>query len=391
MATLDRLVLLNNPDLVTARAQRRVAHAQMLQAGLLPNPSFNGSVGYLLSGVGDATAWTAGISEDIRALVTLAPRRQAARATEQAVDASLLWQEWQTVGKARLLMVDLVEGQRLLDLQQGNVQKLQQQSRQLQQALDEGNVELTATSPYLAAASQAQATLDDLQRRQLSLQHQLAAMLGLAPDAAIPLPTSLDIDTPAAAAIEQAAGSIGRRRPDLVALQLGYQSQEANLRAAVLAQFPALSFGYGASQDNSRVRNAGPTITLDLPLFDRNQQAIAIQQATRQQLHDEYIARFGAAQHDISAMLGELAQLQAQWTDVQSRLPDALKQAQSADAAWSRRLIDSRAYLDLTGAALTQQASAIALEQSMLEQQVALNTLLGTGMPNSLAHDVIDP
>jgi outer membrane protein TolC len=391
MADIDRLVLLNNPELVAARAQQNVAHAQLLQAGLLPNPSLNGSIGYLISGVGDATAWTAGISEDIRSLITLGPRRQGAKAAAAQVDASLLWQEWQTIGQARLLVVDLVEGERLVALQQRNVDLLEQQSTQLKHSLDAGDTELSTASPDLLAAAQARASLDDLQRKLLSQQHALAALLGLAADAAIPLQSTLDINAPDAAAVRESAASIERRRPDLVALQLGYQSQEANLRAAVLAQFPALSLGYDASQDNSRVRNGGPAITLDLPIFDRNQGNIAIQKATRQQLHDEYIARLGTAHREIHALLSEQTQLQAQLAALQPQLPRTLRNAAQATTAWQHGLIDSRSYLDLVSAAQTRQSSVISLEQAMLEQQVALNTLLGTGMPNSLTQDVIAP
>jgi len=38
------LAVLNNPDLLAARAQRGVARAQVLEAGLLPNPSISARV-----------------------------------------------------------------------------------------------------------------------------------------------------------------------------------------------------------------------------------------------------------------------------------------------------------------------------------------------------------
>jgi outer membrane protein TolC len=390
-AGLQRLVLLNNPELRSARAQHDVAQAQMLQAGLLPNPSLSGNVGYLFSGTGDATAWSASLSEDIRALVTLAPRRASARAAAAQVDASLLWQEWQTVGKARLLFVDLVEGQRLLALQQHATELLEQRGQRLRQAIAEGNGDLGSASADLAAAADAHTALNDLQRRLAQQRHELAAMLGLVPDATIPLqpalpPAELDV-----AAVQQAAQSIERRRPDLVALQLGYRSQEASLRAAVLAQFPVLSFGYSASQDNSRVRNGGPSISLDLPLFDRNQGNIAIARATRQQLHDEYAARLNAAHNELAALLSEQAQASAQLAALRPLALAATRDAAQATSAWQGGLIDLRSYVDLGAAALARQSAVIALEQALLEQQSALDTLIGTGMPNSLPKDLVAP
>ena len=51
----DQVALLavqNNPDLRAVRAQHGVAQAQVLQAGLLPNPQFTGAFLPLVAGVG---------------------------------------------------------------------------------------------------------------------------------------------------------------------------------------------------------------------------------------------------------------------------------------------------------------------------------------------------
>ena len=92
------LAVLNNPDLRAARSQAGVAEAQVLAAGILPNPSASGSLLPVLAGPGIISAWTVGLTEDARALVTLSARRQAARAGVLQVNADLLWQEWQVIG-----------------------------------------------------------------------------------------------------------------------------------------------------------------------------------------------------------------------------------------------------------------------------------------------------
>src|SRR5215469_12849814 len=43
------LAVENNPDLIATRTQRGVARAQVLEAGLLPNPSITASYGFLLN------------------------------------------------------------------------------------------------------------------------------------------------------------------------------------------------------------------------------------------------------------------------------------------------------------------------------------------------------
>lgn len=389
LPAIERLVLLNNPELRSARAQHQLAQAQLLQAKLLPNPGVALSEGLLVSGPGDSTAWSAGISEDIAALITLKPRREAARAAAAQIDAELLWQEWQTLAKARLLYVDIVRGEQLTRSLQGALDLLEQRDRRLHQSLAEGTSELAANAPLLAASADTRGAFDDAQRTLLANRHALNALLGLAPDVPVTLDLQLDLPAIDAAAVRESARDLQRRRPDLVALQLGYQSQEAHLRAAVLAQFPVLSFGYQATQDNSRVRNRGPSLNFDLPIFNHGQGDIAAETATRQQLRDEYIARVVAAKGELEAMLSEQMQTRAQHAAFAAQLAQADRAANAAGAAYAQGNLDLRSYVDLATAAATRHAAAITLQQRLDEQQVAIAALLGAGMPTTLPKDVI--
>jgi len=110
------LAVENNPDLLAARAQRGVARAQVLEAGLLPNPSISASYLFLLNpDVGGALfdAVTAAVAQDIQKTITMKGRLRAAQAAALQVDASVLWEEWQLIGKARLAVFDIVQGEKL--------------------------------------------------------------------------------------------------------------------------------------------------------------------------------------------------------------------------------------------------------------------------------------
>src|SRR5439155_363291 len=74
------------------------------------------------------------------------------------------------------------------------------------------------------------------------------------------LPARLD-PPPAADLLD----SLDDRRLDLLALKRGYESQDATLRAAILAQFPKLTLGVNRAQDTSDVRTIGVGATLELP------------------------------------------------------------------------------------------------------------------------------
>ena len=105
------LAVLNDPDLVAARAQHDVAAADLLSAGLPPDPSITGGFAALLGGPASMSSISAGFMQDIGALITYKPDRQAARAGLAQVDAGILWQEWQVASQAEQLAVPLATDQ----------------------------------------------------------------------------------------------------------------------------------------------------------------------------------------------------------------------------------------------------------------------------------------
>jgi outer membrane protein TolC len=375
------LALQNNPDLLAARAQHGVAQAQLLQAGLPPNPQLVAAVLPLVAGPGVTKAWNAALSYDIKSLITLSARRRAARDTAQQVDAQLLWQEWQVVGQARLLAVDVIEGERSLGLLRRSRDLLAERERRSRSALAAGNATLSSVAPDVAAFQATQTQVNDLERQQLARRHQLNALLGLAPDVPVPLTSTPDLPSFDPGAAERALPTLAVRRPDLVALQLGYRAQDAKLRAAILAQFPNLTFGVAGGSDNSNVRNIGPQIGLELPIFDRNQGNVAIEQATRQQLHDEYAARLAGADGQVRAMLTEIGLLRRQLSLSRRDLASTARAAREATAALGAANLDERSYVDLVSARYAKEQEVVALEQAVLEQEIAIATLIGAGMP----------
>jgi outer membrane protein TolC len=380
-AGFTRLVLENNPDLLAGRADRDVAQAQVLQAGLLPNPQLSGNYGVLLGGPAQFDAWTAGFGEDIKSLVTLSAQRAGARLDAKKVDADLLWQEWQAIGKARLQFVDTVEQQKLRDLLQENRALFADRAARSAHALAAGDIDLATATPDLTALSDLDKQIANLDRQMLSRQHDTDAMLGLAPDVALKFVDHIDLPPIDPAATESALTTLAERRPDLAALKLGYGSEEEKVRGAILAQFPALVFGGSGGSDTSHVLTFGPQITMDLPIFNRNQGNIAIERATRQKLHDEYGNRINAAAGEVTALLREQALLQQQAATVRAALSHAIAIADRAQHAYGVGYIDERAFVDLQMTRLAKQQELVGLEQLMLEQQVAMATLTGAGMP----------
>ena len=375
------LAVLNNPDLVAARAQRGLVQAQILAAGIAPNPSLSGSYGFLLGGPGTVAAFAASVGQDVKSLVTLSSKRASAGYAAQEIDAKLLWQEWQTIAKARLSTVNLIEGEKRLRLLRQSLAQLGELLTRSRQALAQGDTTLTALIPDLGAVASAQTQLDDLERQQDTNRRDLNVLLGLAPQAALPLAQSVDLPPIDADSVRQALAGLADRRPDLIGLQLGYRAQEERVRGAILGQFPALILGFTGGHDNTNVRTLGPQITMDLPLFDRNQGKIAVERAARRQLHDEFGARVSLARAEVESLIEDTALLQRQYAAKQPQLLDLERVAERAEVAYRAGDLDERTYVDALSARNFKQQELVVIEQTLLLQQIAMATLVGAGMP----------
>ena len=383
LPVLDRLVLRDNPDLVAARGRLGIAEAQVLQAGLLPNPQFTAAYPFYVSGPGGSDGFALGLAQDLRSIILRPAKREAATNAAAAINASLLWQEWQTIGKARLLFVDIAAGERAAKLIARDRKLLQERFDFTNASVRGGGATLANLSPDLVALDDIQKTDDDLARQQLSRRHRLALLLGLAPDEPLRLAAPAAVPRLDPARVRHDAKGLAGRRPDLIALQYGYRSEDAKLRQAVLSQFPNLTVSVFGGRDTSMIYSAGPQVGIELPVFDRGETAIALERATRAELGREFDARLAQATGEVEALASEQALLRRQLDALEPRLRRSREIGLKTETAFKTGAFDERAYIEVEVALLSQEQQKIALEQALLEGQVAMATLTGAGMPSA--------
>jgi len=380
------LAVVNNPDLKTARAAAGIAHAQAFAAGLLPDPQLSLAADVPDAGQGaTTTAYNLGLTYDVIALLTLAPRRAAARREAAKTDLNLLWLEWQVVSQARQLFVRLTQEAQLMEVLEQNRTLFADRYRRTETALDRGLLTLDAVTPHLTALQDVSRQINDLERLVSQNRHDLNALLGLAPEVAVPLVGPAELPELDEAGIEKLLPDLPRRRPDLIALQLGYAAEEMRYRAAILEQFPSLGIGFTRARDTGDIHTAGLGITLTLPIFSGNRGPIAVERATRQQLYVEYQQRLNAADSGIHRILAEQRINRRQLLDVDQGLADLSRAAAKTDAAFKAHNIDALAFASLQAALLAKKIERINLEQAILEQRMALQTLAGGELPVGLA------
>ena len=214
----------------------------------------------------------------------------------------------------------------------------------------------------------------------------LHVLLGLAPAAPLELVGAPYRVAPAAAQLQQALAELPRRRPDLLALQAGYQSQEAKLRGAVRAQFPALNIGFNSARDTSAIYTHGFSVGITLPLFDRNRGNIAIERATRQQLKDDYASRVLTTRSDMQRLAADLATLDRQRDALTAHARQLADARRAAEPAWRQGLLDWPTWLAIRSRSLAADLDLLAVQQQQATQSIALEALLGNTDVDIAAH-----
>jgi outer membrane protein TolC len=387
MQAVAALAVLNNPALQAARDQAGVAQAQAFAAGLLPDPQFSAS---RVIPQGQSGATTSGynvdLSLDLGKLITRGAAVAAARANQRKIDLRILWQEWQTAAAAEqdyIALVALRERYVLIAEQRDAVLDRLQRDRAEATAGIEPRTTADADLVELQALQQ---DLADDARQHKSKQAALDALLGLRSGTPVALADLPPFDPQAVRNATTALDRLPTIRPDLMALQAGYESQEQKLREAVLSQFPSIGIDISKARDTADVNTIGFGVSFNLPVLNGSRGAIAVQRATRHTLSDEYSLRLRQSRAEAEQILGDIDLLQKRKTALDVALPLLRGAASATDNA----LRDG--YMTLLQAQAQRQALLnvrLALQttaQQIAEQTVALQLLTGQGVFAPTSH-----
>jgi outer membrane protein TolC len=372
------LAVASSPALRVKRDELGIAQAQAFAAGLLPDPQLALSADVpRKSDAGFTTGYSLGLTEDISALLTRSSRRAMARSQASQVNLDLLWAEWQSVAQARLLfdqVLNLRAQQTRLEDEQAALAAV---GGYIRSALQAGNLTYDSASAGLNAEADVHKRLADTAIALHQTQGDLHLLLGLAPSAELDLVGVPYLSHTTPSQVQTALDDLPRRRPDLLALQAGYQSRQARLRSAILAQFPALNIGFNTARDTSAVYTDGLSIGITLPLFDRNRGNIAIERATRQQLRDEYAARMLSTRTDMQRITRDLATLDTHLATLTAHAQQLDQARASAEHAWQAGMLEWPTYLAIRSNALGADLDVLSLQLARAKQSIALEALLG--------------
>ncbi len=318
-----------HPDLDVARAQLAVSQGELTGAGERPNPTFHVAPGYNASRpAGSISYWIADVALAIP--VETAGKRgyrvaQARRLSESARQ-NIAQTAWQVRRGVRASLSDLYAAQ------EGEAQARRQQALQgeaaslLQGQADAGEVSrMEATKARMLEQASGLAVLT-AQQKQVAARLKLAAAVGVPSKAMESVSFDFDIlqrvppQPPAADARRTAL--LGRA--DLRGALAEYEASQSALQLEIAKQIPDVELGPGYQYDQGENKWAlGFTVTL--PVFNRNQGAIAAAEARRVEAE----AKFKALQ---ARVIGQVEQAEPAYraalakSAATQRLADGLEQ-----------------------------------------------------------------
>lgn len=380
------LAVARDPELAAARAQVQVAAAQAYDAGLLPDPAVALSLDHPFNGGAPSdhhNAWSLNLSEDLIALITHGDLHSVASEHYAETLLSWRWELEQVALKARLTYLDAWSATR-------EVQSLESENAEAQAVLEAagkahiaGALNAVLYQQALTQAASVRSRLQSASDRKVQAESTLATMLRVQDGRAWQLEAPEATTAPAAATVTAALADLPTRRLDLLALQAGYLSADAQLRADILAQFPILNIGFTRQADNTGVNMIGFGITLNLPIFNGNRGKIAVDRATRAALNAAYQAHLDGAVNDVHASVERLELAQRELASVNQELPALEQAAKGAGAALAHGDMTRFDAFATRSAWLDARINADQLRATAAQLAFTLQTLLALPLPAS--------
>ena len=374
------LAVLRNPELRASRDKQGIAKAQLLQAGLLPNPTLSYNFAALNGGLdqGKVTGFGLGLAWEITSLITQSNKITAAVAEQKAVDLQIAWQEWQIAQAAKTAVYKLIANTKQQQLLEEMAQRLESNAILMQQAADKGLVTELERVAAVNAKNSVDLRLQALLLQKNQQQQRLNRALGLKPDETITLQSNLPLtEESTAPAYDKLTHDLTNRRLDLMALQQAYKNQDEQVHIAVLQQFPKISIGFTQTKNNSNYYTAGAGVSVTLPIFDQNQGQISLTEATRQQLFDEYTNRVFQSNADIAELLATITSLNQQILSVRTAITDLENLVNTYKQAIKSGHVDILTYTTAWNNCTDKQIELNALQLQLDEARIGLEIATG--------------
>lgn len=300
-----RIALLNNPELLSTYAGLGISQAEMVQAGLLSNPVLAGSIGFPIGGEsGDRIEYEASIVHALLDVFVLPLRRRVAR-EQFLVDTLLVADETlATAMAASHALVRFQAADRTLELQRLLLQVALAAAAEVEARHLAGNTTRLERDTARASYEEARQRFAVAEVERIAAREELNRVLGLwGPRTSWTLAEPLREELVEEPPLDDLEALAIRQRLDIDAARMQVQLMHNAVAVARTSRFTGpVEVGVHAHQDPDGPRLLGPTLSIELPLFDRRQAMIARLEAQRSQAEHRLDALSVAARAAVRAM-----------------------------------------------------------------------------------------
>ena len=385
-----------HPSLELARAQWARARAAEQAAGQRPNPSVTLAPGYNFTREAGLSPWMPGINFDF--LLATAGKRErqtaAARHETEAARLAVFNAAWQVRSELRQALIEAALAARREEQLRAQAKTQRVLLALLEQRFAAGGIAAPDVSLARTALLRAESSTAGVHGQALTARARVAGALGLPASAlegiSLPLPAAPVTLSPEALRAAREA-SLRSRPAILIALQK-YHAAHAALELEVAKQVPDIHLGPGYQWDQgSNKWTLG--LSFELPIFHRNEAAIAVAVAHRA----EAAAQFNLTQAraiaaiDQAVAARQAAQFQAdqarQLREETRQQGARVQQRVELGAADQVELQAARLEIVAAETAVLEAENAIALAAGQLEEalQLPLPHLAGLTRPEPSA------
>lgn len=279
----------------------------------------------------------------------------------------------------RLYAVRVINHRRLL-AQSEIIESLRRSAGFTRQLVDAGTASALDVGLMRLEVTEAEVVELDFRERGVQVDAALSSLIGI--DARHLGTQAADSELPRAfelPAMEVAKGILLENNPDLAVLRARYAVAEKQLRLEIAKQYPDLQIGAAFEGDpGTDVKYLGLSLGISLPIFDRNQQAIAVAEQAREVIRTEYEATLSQSLATLDEFLDRHAILAERW-----RLMEEIARPRSeGNVEAARQLIlageiDVLRVLEVARRSRALRIEILAAEEALRLLTVELEQLLG--------------
>lgn len=322
------IAVMLNPALKIERDSIGISKAGLIQAGLLPNPVlgfyFAKPVSGNISGANEPyTAYGFSPAFNINSLFLRGTKIKAAKFNLKAKEMLLLWNEWQIAQSAKLGTINFILLSRELKLYEDIENISKKRYKLINKSYKARLIGASEKSTAEIRLFNAMSDVISLKKAVSNEKIQIYKMLNLPYGYKLPLEKNISfkIKTLILPAKKRLISNI-EKRLDLIAFRFAYESREQSLREAILAQFPSIDVSFPFASDTSNVQTFGVGVSINFPVFNRNQGKISAEKASRKMMFDGYINRIIKSKLDINRELSNINLILAQYKIEENNLSE---------------------------------------------------------------------